>query len=44
MLGVSWEVTEHIFDIKLGSKPVKQGLHHFNLEKRKDIGELERLC
>jgi hypothetical protein len=30
MLGISWEVTEHTLNIKPGSRPVKQGLQHFD--------------
>jgi hypothetical protein len=33
------EVTEHALKIRLGSKPVKQHLHHFDEEKHKAIGE-----
>jgi hypothetical protein len=44
MLGVSREVAEHTLNIKPGYKPIKQGMHRFNQEKRKAIGEeLERL-
>jgi hypothetical protein len=39
MLGVSQEVTEHTLNIKPRSKPIKQGLRHFNQEKCKVIGE-----
>jgi hypothetical protein len=37
--GVSWEVAERTLNIKLGSKPIKQGMHRFNEEKRMVIGE-----
>jgi hypothetical protein len=37
--GVSREVTEHIVNINPGSKLIKQGLCHFNEEKRKAICE-----
>jgi hypothetical protein len=44
MSGVSWEVTEHTINIKLGSRPVKQGLRRFNQEKHQEMGEeLSRL-
>jgi hypothetical protein len=44
ILGVSWEVLEHILNIKPESKPIKQGMHRFNQEKREAIGvELARL-
>ena len=39
MPGISREVTEHVLKIRLGSKPVKQRLHHFNEEKHRAIGE-----
>jgi hypothetical protein len=39
MLGVSQEVTKHTLNIKPGSKPVKQGLHSFNEERCKAIGD-----
>jgi hypothetical protein len=34
MSGVSREVAEHTINIKLSSRLVKQGLWHFNQEKR----------
>jgi hypothetical protein len=37
--GVSREAIEHTVNMKPGSKPVKQGLCHFNQEERKAIGE-----
>jgi hypothetical protein len=44
MPGVSREVTEHMLNIKPGSKPIKQGLKRFNQEKRRAMGEeLSRL-
>jgi hypothetical protein len=44
MSGVSQEVAEHTFNIKPGSKPVKQGMQCFNWEKRHAMGkELSRL-
>jgi hypothetical protein len=33
------EVTEQTLNMKRGSKPVKQGMHHFNQEKRNAISE-----
>jgi hypothetical protein len=39
MLSMSREITEKNLNIKHGSKPVKQGLCHFNGEKRKAIGK-----
>ena len=39
MPSISREVTEHALKIRLGSKPVKQCLCHFNEEKRWAIGE-----
>ena len=39
MLGIPREVTEHTLKIRLGSKPVKQRLCHFNEGKRRAIGE-----
>jgi hypothetical protein len=30
MSGISWEVTEHTLNVKLSSRPVKQGLQCFN--------------
>jgi hypothetical protein len=39
MLGVSREVTKHTLNIKPGSKPTKQGMQHFNQEKRRPIDE-----
>jgi hypothetical protein len=44
MPGVSREVVEHTVNIKLGSKPIKQGLRHFNKEKCRAMGkELSKL-
>jgi hypothetical protein len=34
MLGISWEVARHTLNIKLGTKPIKQGMRRFNQEKR----------
>jgi hypothetical protein len=39
MSGVSQVVTEHTLNIKPRSKPVKQGMCHFNQEKHNAIGE-----
>jgi hypothetical protein len=39
MSGVSREVTKHTINIKLGSRPVKQGMRCFNQEKHQDMGE-----
>jgi hypothetical protein len=39
MKGIPREVAEHKLNIKPGSKPVKQRLHHFNDDKCKAIGE-----
>ena len=39
MPGILREVTEHSFNINAGSKPVRQGLHRFDEERRKAIGE-----
>jgi hypothetical protein len=39
MLGIPREVAEHSFEIRAGSKPVKQLLRRFDEEKRKIIGE-----
>jgi hypothetical protein len=39
MLGIPREVAEHALKIRLGSKPVKQCLCHFDEEKRRAIGE-----
>jgi hypothetical protein len=39
VLGISREVAEHALKIRLGSRPVKQRLHHFDEEKRMAIGE-----
>jgi hypothetical protein len=33
------EVTEQTLNMKRGSKPVKQGMHHFNQGKRNAISE-----
>jgi hypothetical protein len=44
MPGVSREVTEHIFNIKSGLRPIKQSLRCFNQEKHWAMGEeLSRL-
>jgi hypothetical protein len=44
MSGVSRKVTEHTLNIKPGSKPVKQGLCHFNQEYQEVMDEeLSRL-
>ena len=39
MLGILREVIEHALKIRLGSKPVKQRLHHFDEEKCRAINE-----
>jgi len=39
MPGISREVTEHALKIRLGSKPLKQLMRHFDEEKRRAIGE-----
>ena len=39
MLGISRKVTEHTLKIRLGSKPMKQRLHHFDEGKRRAIDE-----
>ena len=39
MTGITREVTKHTLKIHLGSKPVKQRLHHFDEEKHRAIGE-----
>ena len=39
MPGIPREVTEHALKIRLGSKPVKQRLRHFDEGKRRAIGE-----
>jgi len=39
MPGNPREVAEHSLDIKAGSKPVKQGLHRFDEERRRAIAE-----
>jgi hypothetical protein len=39
MKGIPREVAEHKLNIKLGSKPVKKRLRHFNVEKCKVIAE-----
>jgi hypothetical protein len=39
MPGIPREVTEHALEIRAGSKPVKQCLRRFDVEKRKVIGE-----
>jgi hypothetical protein len=39
MKGIPREVAEHKLNIKPGSKPVKQRLRLFNIEKCKVIGE-----
>jgi hypothetical protein len=44
MSGISLEVIEHTLNIKPRSKLGKQGLRHFNQEKRQAMGdELSRL-
>jgi hypothetical protein len=44
MSGIYREVSEHTLNIKLGSRPVKQGLQLFNQEKCRAMGEeLSRL-
>ena len=39
MPNIPREVTEHTLKIHLGSRPVKQCLHHFDEEKCRAIGE-----
>ena len=39
MPGILREVTKHALKIRLGSKPVKQRLHHFDEGKCRAIGE-----
>ena len=39
MPGIPREVTEHTLKIRLGSKPVKQRLRHFDEGKRRTIDE-----
>ena len=39
MPGIPREVTKHALKIRLGSKSVKQRLHHFNEGKRRAISE-----
>ena len=39
MLGIPREVTKHTLKIHLGSKPVKQYLRRFDVEKRRPISE-----
>ena len=39
MPGIPREVAEHTLKIKVGSKPVKQRLRHFDEEKHRAIGE-----
>ena len=39
MLGIPRDVAEHSLNIKAGSKPVKQGLRHFDEGRCKAIGE-----
>ena len=39
MPGILREVTKHTLKIHLGSKPVKQHLHHFDVGKRRTIGK-----
>jgi hypothetical protein len=39
MMSIPLEVAEHALKIRLGSKPVKQRLHHFDEEKCRAIGE-----
>jgi hypothetical protein len=44
MPGVPREVTEHTLNIKPSSRPTKQGMRHFNQEKKRAMGEeLSRL-
>ena len=44
MLGIPREVAEHAFDIRAGSRPVKQRLRRFDEEKRRAIGvEVQKL-
>ena len=39
MLGIPWEVAEHMLLLIPGSKPTKQRLHRFDDERRRAIGE-----
>ena len=39
MPGIPREVAEHALKIRIGSKPVKQHLRHFDEEKRRAIGK-----
>ena len=39
MPGILREVAEHALNIRLGSKPMKQCLHHFDKGKRRTIDE-----
>ena len=39
MPGILREVAEHTLKIHLGSRPVKQRLHHYGEEKHRAIGE-----
>ena len=39
MPGIPREVAKHTMKFRLGSKPVKQRLHHFDEEKRRAIGK-----
>ena len=39
MLGISREITEHTLKIHLGSRPMKQRLRRFNVEKHRAIGK-----
>jgi hypothetical protein len=39
MPGISRDVAEHSLDIRVGARPVKQHLRHFDEEKRRAIGK-----
>jgi hypothetical protein len=39
MLGIPWDVAEHVLRLILGSKPTKQRLCRFDDERRRTIGE-----
>ena len=43
MLGIPREVAEHALDIRASSRPVKQRLRRFDEEKRRTIGEVQKL-
>jgi hypothetical protein len=39
MPGIPRDVAEHSLDIRVGARPVKQHMCHFDEEKRRAIGE-----